>query len=119
RGETRRPSLAAERRDGRPHVSERGLEEAPDVDLALVPRGRLADVAAGNSQRRDASRIPVQAAAREQAGGQRQAEDRRKRRVTQLGLDLRGDGLDGVQVAGGVEPNQLVDQLALPIEDRE
>ena len=116
--EARRPPFAAQRGDSQAHVMERGLEEAPDVHLALVPRGGLAHLAAADAQRRDTSRVAVEAAPRQQAGSQRQAEDRGQRRVAQLAVDLGGDGLDRVEVARRVQRNQLVDELGSSVQDR-
>ena len=98
---------------------DRRLEQAPHVRLALVARRGLADVATADAERRHAARITVQPAGGQQAGGQRQPEDRGERRIAQLGVDLVGDRLQGVQVARRVEVEQLVDQLAAAVEDRE
>jgi hypothetical protein len=112
-------ALATQRGDRGAHVPERGLEEPPHVDLALVARSRLAHVATGDAQGGDPPRVAVQPAGREEAGCQGKAEDREQGRVAHLRLDLAGDGLEGIQVARRVEAKDLVHKVAPAIEDRE
>ena len=95
------------------------LERAPHVDLALVAAGRLSDVAGGDPERGDATRIAVQPARRQQAGRERQAHGRRASGVAQLAVDLRADGVERVQVARRVEVEQLGDELVAAVEDGE
>ena len=111
--------ITPERSDGDADIADGGLEETPDVHLALMARRRLAHVAIADPQRGDPSGIAVQAAARQQAGGQCQAEDSGQRGVAELRVDLVRDGLQGVEVARGVEIEKLLNQLVSTVEHGE
>ncbi len=112
-------SVAAEGRQGGAHVLVRGFEQAPHVHLAVVARRRLAHVAPTDPQRGHSPRVPVQSAGREQASGEGEAEHRRQGLVVELGVDLVGDRLERVQVARGVQVEDLVCHVAPVVEDRE
>ena len=118
-GEARLLAIAGQRVDRGAHVGECLLEGTPHVHLALMAARRLPNVPGCDPERSDATRVPVQPAGRQQARSERQAHRGRASEVAQLAVDLRADGVERIQVARGVEVEQLGDELVPAVEDGE
>ena len=95
------------------------LERQPRVALAPLRCQRESDMTARHAQGATAAGAGGQAARRDQRVEHREAQGGEDRCGPEVGLDPLHDRREGHELAGGVEIEELVDEIGRPVDDRE